>query len=304
MTAGEGGPRRPLFILNPAAGGGRSQRLLPLVEEAVAQHNNAAEILLTQRVGHAQQLASHAAEDGFDAVIGVGGDGTLHEIANGLLAGGPVVPIGAIAAGSGNDFVRSLGLPSDPRQALEQVWSAEPRWMDMAQCRERFFVNAGGVGFDARVARAAQQMPRFLRVGTLPYVAGVLREVINNTAHELSIEMDSGPVQQHALMVAIANGPFYGGGMMICPEATRDDGLLDVCIVGQMPRREVLRLLPLVFSGKHVEHPRVTMHRTRALRIESEAPSEVQLDGELVGQLPAEFRVAPRALPVLMARTS
>ncbi|HEY3063498.1 MAG TPA: diacylglycerol kinase family protein [Chloroflexota bacterium] len=296
--------RRPLFVFNPAAGGGRhTARLLPMVRAAVAAHGGA--VVCTERPGHAVELARGAAAQRFDAVVGVGGDGTLHELANGLLDCGVGTPpaLGAVPAGTGNDFVRSLGLPTDPSAAIDLVWAGATQIIDLARCGERFFLNAGGVGFDSRVARDAQRIPKSLRIGTLPYVAGVLWEVIRNTSNEVVLELDEQRIQRRSLMVAIANGAFYAGGMMICPHAKRDDGLLDVCVVGEMPRRDVLRLLLSVFSGGHVGHPLVEFHRTRRLRIECAAGSEIQLDGELVGSLPAVFEVAPNALRAIVPRT-
>jgi len=111
-------------------------------------------------------------------------------------------------------------------------------------------------------------------------------------------------LQRRALMVVVANGAFYGGGMMICPDASRDDGLLDICVVGEVSRREVLRLLSAVFSGKHVGDPHVEFFRTRTVRIESAQPCELHLDGELAGTLPAEFRAVPSALRVLVGSGS
>jgi len=298
--------RRPLFVVNPTAGGGRAARLIDSIRQAVNSHGG--DVVCTQRRGHAEDLARQAASEGFDAVVGVGGDGTLNEIANGLLAADTPVPLGAIPAGTGNDFVRSLGLPSDPLAALRVVWSGAEREIDLGQCgqrprhgySERVFLNAAGVGFDARVARTVQGFPKLLKVGTAPYVLGVLLELLRKTVHPIQLELDDQHcVERRMLMVAVANGAFYGGGMKICPEASRDDGLLDVCAVGDMPRREVLRLLPKVFSGGHVGHPMVEFFRTRELKIACAAGSEIQLDGELVGRLPAVLRAAPRALRVL-----
>jgi diacylglycerol kinase (ATP) len=293
-------PRRPLFVVNPAARGGRAARLLTLVRRAIAEHGGAGEVVCTERAGHATALAREAASAGFDAVIGVGGDGTLQEIANGLVTGAQLLPIGAVPTGSGNDFVRSLGLPTAPSAAVALAWSTAERLVDLAACGERYFINVGGAGFDARVARAAYSMPSVLRFGAVPYVAGVLRELMHNTAHELRIHLNDRTLQRRALMVAVANGAFYGGGMMICPEASRDDGLLDLCVVGAVSRPEVLRLLSAVFSGKHVGDPHVEFFRTRMVRIESAQPCELHLDGELAGTLPAEFRAVPQALRVLV----
>jgi len=297
-------PRRPLFVLNPAARGGRAVRLLPLVRQSIAEHGGAGEVVCTEHARHATSLAREAAQAGFDAVIGVGGDGTLQEIANGLVTSRQQLPIGVVPTGSGNDFVRSLGLPTAPSAALDLAWSTAERSVDLAACGERYFLNAGGAGFDARVARAAHSMPSVLRFGAIPYVAGVLRELMHNTAHEFRIHLDDRTLQRRALMVVVANGAFYGGGMMICPDASRDDGLLDICVVGEVSRREVLRLLSAVFSGKHVGDPHVEFFRTRTVRIESAQPCELHLDGELAGTLPAEFRAVPSALRVLVGSGS
>ena len=294
--------RRPLFVVNPSAGGGRAAHLIDPIRAAARSRGG--EVACTERSGHAEQLARQAASQGFDAVVGVGGDGTLNEVANGLLQAESSVPLGAIPAGTGNDFVRSLGLPPDPLAALRTVWSSAEREIDLGRCGERVFLNAAGVGFDSRAARTAQRFPNALKVGTLPYVAGVLLELVRNTAHAFCLEFDGRRLEKRMLMVAVANGAFYGGGMMICPRAARDDGLLDVCTVGDMPRREVLRLLPKVFSGGHVGHPMVEFFRTTELTIECAAGSEIQLDGELVGRLPAVFRAAPRALRVLSGATN
>src|SRR6266542_3207133 len=146
-------PRRPLFVVNPTAGGGRAARLLPLVAAALASHGGAGELVATERPGHAIDLARDAASAGFDAVIGVGGDGTLNELANCLIESGAWVPLGVVPSGTGNDFVRRLCLPSGPGAALELVWSGSERSMDGAECGERYFLTAGAVGFDAQVAR-------------------------------------------------------------------------------------------------------------------------------------------------------
>jgi YegS/Rv2252/BmrU family lipid kinase len=293
--------RRALFVVNPAAGGGRAARLVPLVQAHALR--NGGNLACTTGPGNALDLARRAADDGFEVVVAVGGDGTLNEVANGLLASKAVPLLGAIPAGTGNDFVRSLGLPSQPRAALEVLHSGVEHRIDVGQCNGRFFLNACGVGFDARVARAAQRFPRVLKVGTLPYVAAVVLELTRKAAHDISIELGERRIERRSLMVAVANGAFYGGGMMIAPHASRADGLLDLCIVGDVPRREVLRLLSMVFSGRHIAHPRVELHRTRQLRIASASGLDVQMDGELVARLPARFEVKPNALRVIVPST-
>jgi diacylglycerol kinase (ATP) len=257
---------RPLFIVNPTAGGARARRLVPQIEAAIRQRGADASIVVTARPGHATELSQRAADDGYAPIVGVGGDGTLHEIVNGLLPHREPPLLAVVPCGAGNDFARCIGLPIESQRALELVWTGTERVLDVATCDKRFFLNVGGLGFDARVARAASQMPKALRIGSLPYVAGVLLALARNTADDLVIQLDERTLRRRCLMVAVANGRFYGGGMMICPDANRMDGLLDVCIVSEAGRREVLQLLPKVFSGGHVGHPKVEFHRPKRAR--------------------------------------
>jgi YegS/Rv2252/BmrU family lipid kinase len=292
--------RRPFFVINPSAAGGRARKLIPVIQDLVRARDRSAEIAVTNDVGHASDLARAAAEDGFAPVVGVGGDGTLHEITNGLLQARRTAPLAAVPSGTGNDFVRSLGLPRQLTAAVALAWDGAEKTIDVAACGGRYFLNVGGVGFDARAARAASEFPRFLRIGVVPYVAGVLHELIVNATDELTLHLDDQVIHRRLLMVAIANLPYYASGMMICPGASPFDGLLDVCIVGRMARREVLSVLPKVFSGGHREHPLVEFHKTRALRIEGLARSEVQLDGELLSIDTVVFECVPAALQVMV----
>jgi diacylglycerol kinase (ATP) len=295
---------RPLFIVNPVAGGGRPLRLLPKLRAFVRQRGVAAEFACTERPGHAVDLAKHAAEQGFAPVVGVGGDGTLHEIANGLLAASNSAPLAVVPSGAGNDFARCLGLLGSPDVALDVVWNGVEQVVDVAACNGRYFLNVGGVGFDARVARTATRVRRPLRIGFVPYLVGILTELVRNTSDELVLHLDDRTMRRTCFMVAVANGRFYGGGMKICPGASRTDGLLDLCVVGDATRFEVLRLLPKVFSGGHAGHPKVEMLRARRVRLEGRSEVEVEVDGELVGLLPAQFEVMPSALRVLVAAAS
>jgi diacylglycerol kinase (ATP) len=143
-------------------------------------------------------------------------------------------------------------------------------------------------------------MPGFLRRGALPYVAGVLRQLVANASDELTVHLDNRLLRRRSLLVAVANFPYYGGGMRICPDASAFDGVLDVCIVGAMRRRDVLRLLPKVFAGGHRGHRLVEFHRARTVRVDGPRRAEVQVDGELLGPGPIEFRCLPGALPVVV----
>ena len=290
---------KPFFIVNPVAGRGRATSAEPVIVEVLRDRGvTDASVVRTEAPGHATALAEEASREGWTPVVGVGGDGTLQEIANGLVRSGGDSVLGAVPAGAGNDFGRSMGLPSDTRQAVEEALGGPVRTIDLSHCGERYFLNAGGVGFDAEVARAVTHAPRALRFGSVPYVVYVLRELVRHRKHDLTVEVDGEVIERRSLFVAVANGPFYGGGMMICPEARRDDGMLDVRVVGEMPRREVLRLLPKVFSGGHVGHPLVDYRRAAVVRVGGDS-TWVHLDGEPQGTVPVEFRAEPGALRVV-----
>jgi len=299
------GPR-PLFIVNPVAGGGRGRRAQAAITEFLGpQAGTDAEFAITERPGHAVDLARDGAASGFDPIVAVGGDGTVHEVANGLLAfAGSIPSLAVIPIGTGNDFARSVGIPTGLREAVEVAvgGAGVAREIDAARCGDEYFVGVAGAGFDARVARAVNAAPAWMKIGALPFVFYTLREIVRNRNPELVIELDGRTVlRQRSLLVSVSNCRFSGGGMQLAPGAEPDDGLLDVCVVGDASVAEVVRLLPRVFSGGHVRHPKVAIHRASRIRILGPAEVQAQADGELIGGLPLDISVMPRALRVLVA---
>jgi diacylglycerol kinase (ATP) len=168
--------------------------------------------------------------------------------------------------------------------------------VDVARCGDRAFLNAASVGFDAEVAAVAARAGAFLRSsGPLLYPLALLRALPRYAVRPMRVELDRTAIERHALLVAIANGPFYGGGFRICPAADPGDGWLDVCILGDLSLPQAIRLLPQLRAGTHVGASRVEHFRARVVRI-SGTPAPVQLDGEPAGTAPAEFRLMARAL--------
>lgn len=302
--------RSPLFIANPRAAGGRATRLLPLIRAWLVRHGIEAELVETREPGHAQRLAAAAAAQGHDRVVCIGGDGTFQEVANGLCPGGAgaSAPIaGLVPAGRGNDVARGLGLPDDPLACLAIALGDATRRLDLAWARGgdermRRFCAAGGAGFDAQVAHTMMTRRRFWMRGEAGYMLATVNELrrFRNHALTLVLKSDGGEqtVRGRFLFVAFANGPYYGGGMRICPDARTDDGLLDVCMVGDLSRLAALRELPGIYTARHVRHPKVRMARVRSIRIEGETGTRVHLDGEPFGRLPLEIGVDPGALRV------
>jgi diacylglycerol kinase (ATP) len=301
-------PSEPaLVILNPAANGGRASRLAAWLATSVAAGDR--RLVITARAGEAEELAARAAADGWRRVVAVGGDGTVQEVVNGLThdLAAPRPVLGVVAAGSGNDLARSLRLPAGRHQALAVAMAAAPIAIDVAEAadatgRRRRFASAGGTGFDAQVAHAmARPRARWQR-GRIGYLLSTLAELrrYRNARLHLTWQEEAGGALEadlNVLLVAFANGAYYGGGMRIAPAARLDDGQLDLCIVGDISRREAVRQLPGLYRGNHVRHPQVRMARACWLEIDGEHAA-VHLDGEPFGQLPLRVTVRRRALDV------
>lgn len=247
-----------------------------------------------------------------DAAIVLGGDGTIHHYLRDLSQ--LKIPVLVVPRGSGNDFARALGLRSDGDAVA--AWN---RFLDTGHSREidlgkitplreqsawpRLFCNVAGAGLDSEANRRANAMPRWLR-GRGGYVLGVLGAIRSFSAQRFVIETQQAAslqktIDEPGMMVAFANGPAYGGGLRIAPAADFADGQLDICFVRQVGKARLLRLLPRVFSGRHVNLPEVEYFKTARLRLETDVLVDVYADGEFVCRTPVEVSVAPKALRVI-----
>lgn len=294
----------PLVIVNPNAGSGRAARLAPWLTERLRPFGDA-ELVITTAPGHATELARSAVADGRERLVAVGGDGTVQDVVEGLVGAGAQLSLGIVPQGSGNDLARSLGLPLGREPAWEVALGARTRRVDIGQAvgggRTRRFVSAGGIGFDAQVAAAMQKRGRWQR-GPIGYLLTTLSELRRFRNRRVRLTLDDGPPEEHTvLLIAVANGPYYGGGMKICPDAQTDDAWLDLCIVGDISRLTAVQQLPNLYRGTHVNHPAVSMRRARRIRIEGDTDARAHLDGEPFGTLPLQIEVVPRALEVAVS---
>ena len=292
-------PEALLVIVNPTAGSGRAGRIVPWLRERLGSRPDA-RLEITVRAGHAERLAAEAGTV-YDRIVAVGGDGTVQEIVNGMLALGGNASLGIVPAGSGNDLARSLGLPRDAALAWSVSVGEAVRSLDLALATgsmgERWFGSAGGIGFDAQVA-AAMARGRGWQAGRAGYLLSTLAELRRFENREIELTVDGVTSRRRVLFVAIANGEYYGGGMRIAPGAVTDDGLLDVCIVGDISRATALRQLVNLYRGTHVAHPRVELLQGRSISIEGGPENLVHLDGEPFGALPVRVSMHPARLAV------
>ena len=303
---------RVLLVHNPTAGGGRAGRLVPEVAARLAADGVEAERHETRSLEDARLAACQAATS-FDAVVAVGGDGTVGACAAGLADASPGRPgrpggspgvraaLGVVPAGGGNDAARSLGLPAgDPLAAAGMLTRLHRRPADLASVAGRAYLNVAGAGFDSEVNRIANQ--RLGWAGNRPrYVGAVLAELVVGRTAQFRLSLDGHATELRGWLVAVANGPSYGGGMLVAPAASMADGLLEVVVISGIGKLEFLRTFPKVFSGRHVEHPAVAVHRAARVELDADRPLAVYADGEPAGTLPATFEVRPAAITVLAA---
>jgi YegS/Rv2252/BmrU family lipid kinase len=293
---------KTLLVANPTAGGGRAGRLASQVAERLAADGIEVARHPTRSLEDARLAACEAAGE-VDAVVAMGGDGTVGACAAGLadFGRGARAALAVIPAGGGNDTARSLGLPAgDPLAAAGLLRRLRRRPADLATVAGRAYVNVAGAGFDSEVNRVANQ--RLGWAGNRPrYVGAVLAQLVVGRPAAFRLVLDGRELAQRGWLVAVANGPSYGGGMRVAPRASLADGLLDVVVIADIGKLDFLRTFPKVFSGRHVEHPAVAVHRAARVELEADRPLAVYADGEPAGTLPATFEVRPAAITVLAA---
>jgi YegS/Rv2252/BmrU family lipid kinase len=287
------------LIINPNADLGRAWRwaadLRPIADEF-----GGADWAGTVYPTHATELAHQAAEEGYELVVAVGGDGTVHEIINGLMQVAPErrPRLGVVPMGSGNDFAHSIGMDPRPAYALRQVMNGQPRPIDIGKVqdnlgRTEYWDNTLGIGFDATVTLRSRNYP-YLR-GFLIYFVAVLQTIIlNHDAPHLRVSSDQEEWEQEMLMLVLCNGNREGGGFYIAPPARNDDGWGHYVGVRRVSRPMMLRLLPEFMRGTHPRFPQVRMGAFRHLTLHSDRPLLIHTDGEIF----AGFGVDVRQLSV------
>lgn len=292
-------PSLPLVILNPTANRGNMHLYRNLLRHPVEQEQ--AEYVETTKQGEAQERAMRAAQEGRSVII-VGGDGSVHEVVNGLLAAGRRVPLGIVAAGSGNDFAwNALNLPREPTAAIERAFHGQLIDVDAGIANDRYFANAFSIGLDADIAAVASRLKKVpFMSGARLYYTATLRQLLfgYHRCPWLKLRLDNQedePEKRYVLM-AVTNGPTYGAGFRINPTADVTDALFDVCTIDYTPLLRALRLLPMVQRGEHSTLPEVTFHRAQMVHIESQRPVNIQLDGETTSATCFDVAIRPKAL--------
>jgi diacylglycerol kinase (ATP) len=291
-------PEPPVVIFNPASKRGR--RLRGWLTRALK--GGRGELVLTDAPRAGERIAEQAARAG-RAVVAVGGDGTIAEVVNGILASGRRVPLGIVPAGNGNDYAyHTLDLPRDLKKALEVALTGTPVAMDAGEVNGRYFANSLGVGIDANIAAAAISLKKVpLLRGQALYWASSLRELIfhYDRCPSLTVAHDAESRDRlHYAMAAVSIGPTVGGGFRVNPGADARDGRFDLCLIVKPSQLRALRLLPKVEKGQHLGEPEVKQLRVQTVTMEADQPIYAHLDGEVITAPRFEARILPGALLV------
>lgn len=267
--------------------------------------------MFSRAPGELTELARTAADDGAQLLVVVGGDGSVNEVVNGV-AGRNDVELAVIARGTGWDFARSLALPHNADRAIETALHGGARTIDLGRVtyrswsgdeQQRWFANVASVGMSAAIAQRANDTSKALG-GKVSYVWATFAVFARWANGDVSVTVDS--ETRHARMhdVVVANGPYFGGGMKICPDADAGDGRFDVLLIGDLTKRDLLLTLPKTFRGRHLPHPKAELLHGQDVSVDAPEPLPIQLDGEQPGTTPVRFELVPQALRVRVPSSS
>jgi YegS/Rv2252/BmrU family lipid kinase len=287
-------PRRVCLIVNPSAGGGRTARLLPAVEAALRGHGLAFRVERTHSIEHARELARSSLEAG-EVAAAMGGDGLISAVAGELRHTEGVLAV--LPGGRGNDFARKLGVGTDPVTAADVLAEGREQDIDVADIDGRAYLGIASSGLDSDAGDLANATR--LKLGQLVYVYATLRAVRAWRPARWEVVIDGAPHSFTGYSVAVANSGVFGGGMYLAPEAKLDDGLLEVVMIGDIPKHKYLGSLPKVFTGAHVREPGIEIRQATEVAFHADRPFNVQADGDPIADLPATVRIQAGALRVM-----
>ncbi len=293
------------MIVNPFAGGGKAGKRWHHAVLALREAGVDPTWTITEGPGHAMKLAETAARAGYDMVIPFGGDGTAHEVANGLLRVDGAPPLASVQSGSGNAVADFLGYPRGHTAQIEFLKSTWEQRIDVGWAEyegfdgpeRRAFLLIGGAGWSATVIKRSLEYKRLGNMTT--YFAAMLREWWNVTSVPADVTLDGTRERLSLTDLSVVNPPMGNGGMRLAPTADPTDGVMEAVQVLEQDRMGLLRVMAGMFNGTHLDRPGVRLSRTTDVRIEPDVPMAVQLDGEFVGHTPVTFSVQPGGLNVL-----
>lgn len=301
------------IIANPTSGSGAMQKRWPLIERLLQDMGFGYTVQFTEYRGHATRLAEDAILNGHRYILGIGGDGTNHEIVNGI-AGQQFVPAtdifySLLPVGTGNDWARMYDIPHDPRKRLERLKAGQTVLQDLGlvhyirdgQQQQRYFANVAGMAYDGYIGRMLEEN-RGSITSRMQYLALVAQYLFKYTLTEARILFDGQPAQDFFYTINIGLCRYSGGGMQFVPHALPDDGLFALTFAHRLPKWKVLVLTPRFYDGSLLTHPKVEGHQAKSIRVEhiGKTPTLLEADGEFLGETPVEFFLLEKALKIVL----
>jgi YegS/Rv2252/BmrU family lipid kinase len=294
-----------VFLVNPASGNGATGRRWPELAHRAESLGLRGDTLFSERPGHLIELARQAVEDGAELLVAVGGDGTLNETVNGILLASRRPELATIPLGTGMDFVRTHGIPNGFDDAVRAAVTGAARPIDAGRVafrawdgsdQVRFYANVGSVGMSGAVAQRANGMSKALG-GRVTFFVALTQVFLKWKNTEVTVELADGETRTGRMHdVIVANGQWHGGAMWLAPEASTDDGLFDIVLIGDVNKLDFVTTAPKLYKGKHLSHPKVELLRSPTVRVDAAEHLPIELDGEQVGTTPATFEIVPGAL--------
>jgi len=270
-----------IFVLNPNAGNGKTKREWPKIKEILQEKKISGKIITTKSHKQGIDIAKEYADNGYENIIAIGGDGTLNEIVNGVMQSKnhKNVTIGLIPLGSGNDFARGIGLEFDLNMNIERIRSNQVTKFDLGKLENKFFINSLGIGFDACVAANANKIKKLK--GIFKYLLAVFYSFGELRPLTVDITIRNFTITKNILLISVGNSNLTGGGFRITPNAVPTDNLFDISIIDYLPKFKIMYLLPKAIKGKHMNHKAVSAIQSDHILIESKSQLPIYMDGEI-----------------------
>ncbi|MDF2673534.1 MAG: diacylglycerol kinase catalytic region [Clostridiales bacterium] len=286
-----------LFIVNPTAGKGYANSLTTFIDEECRKSKIDYLIKCTSTPSDGTSISRWGAEKGFDRIVAVGGDGTVNDVLNGIV--GTSAALGVIPGGSGNDFIRSINKHKEIKKIINDNIYGKILKSDIGICNGKYFINVASSGFDAQVVMETEKAKKIFS-GSLAYIAAVIKTIFMYKGRKVNIKIDDYILTENTLLVAVANGKYYGGGMLPAPRAELDDGYFDVCHIKQVPKAKMLLLFPRFIKGKHESIKEVSVFKGKKIVIDSNEELPVNLDGETFYSSQINFEILPKGINIIV----
>lgn len=288
-----------VFVVNPISGNGRGSEVWQYIQKRLMEERVPYYVFFTKAAHEATEKVKEIIKQiRPNAVVAIGGDGTVHEVGNALVK--TQIPLGFIPAGTGNDFALAHQIPMDIEWAFQRILRHQAYWMDTADLGGKRMIGFMGSGFDGKVAKVINESKRKRWLGRLTYGIEALRTLKTFKPERMVIQIDDQTVEyDNVWFIAVANIPNYAGGMKICPQAQMDDGWLDICLVRDLDPKDFVRVFPTVYQGKHIHHPSVVFHRGKKIELLSDSGFISHVDGEIYPEKTWSIQILPKSLMVL-----